>query len=65
MLSVMGAKRVRLMIDTTEEIRLGVRLASMQRDKSPSEVINEILMRHLAEEIKDARKYAPRKPKKD
>jgi hypothetical protein len=61
MLGLMAAKRIRLIIDTTEEIRLGVRLAAMRGDKSPSQVINEILEKHLAEEITDAKKYTHKK----
>jgi len=59
------AERIRLIIDTDEEIRLAVRLAATKADVSPSELVNGILKKALAGEIQDARKYLPRKARKE
>jgi hypothetical protein len=62
-MSVCMATRIRLIIDTTEEIRLAVRLAATKANKSPSEIVNDLIRRTMAGEIKDARRYIPpRKP---
>jgi hypothetical protein len=53
------AERVRLIIDTTEEIRLAVRLASVQAGVSMSEVVEDLIRTGLPAAVKDARKYAP------
>ncbi len=55
--------RIRLIIDTEEEIRLAVRLAATKADVSPSELINSLLKKHLAVEIEDAKRYLPKKKK--
>lgn len=52
------AERIRLIIDTEEDFRLAVRLRAVKEDISPSEVINRLIAKHLAEELVDARKYA-------
>jgi hypothetical protein len=57
------AERIRLIIDTEEEVRLAVRLAATKADVSPSQLVNDILRKALAAEIQDARKYLPRKKK--
>lgn len=55
------AQRIRLIIDTDEELRLAVRLAATKADVSPSQLINELIRKHLAAEITDAKKYLPKK----
>jgi hypothetical protein len=57
--------RIRLIIDTDEEVRLAVKLAATKGDMSTSELVNNILRKALAGEIQDARKYLPRKKKED
>lgn len=52
------AERIRLIIDTDEDLRLAVKLAAMKSRKSASELINDILRKALASELRDARKYA-------
>jgi hypothetical protein len=58
MIAVM-ADRTRMIIDTTEEIRIAVRFAATKADKTTSAVVNEILRKALAAELKDARRYVP------
>lgn len=55
------AERIRLIIDTDEEIRLAVKLAATKADLTTSELVNQILRARLAEEIRDAKKYLPKK----
>jgi hypothetical protein len=57
------AERIRLIIDTDEEIRLAVHLEATRQDLSASEVVNNILRKALASQIEDAKKYVPRKKK--
>lgn len=52
------AERIRLIIDTEEDLRLAVRLAGIKTDRSPSQVVNDLIREHLAAELADARKYA-------
>lgn len=54
-------ERIRLIIDTDEDVRLAVRLAATKADVSPSEFVNGILRKALAAELRDARKYLPSK----
>lgn len=58
-MSVCMAERIRLIIDTDEEVRLAVRLAATKAALSPSQVVNRILRQALAQEIRDAKKYTP------
>ena len=60
-MTVSMAERIRIIIDTDEEVRLAIRLAATKADKSVSELVGDILRRELADEIKDARKYLPKK----
>jgi hypothetical protein len=53
-------ERIRLIIDTTEELRLAVKLAAIRAGKGTSELVNEILTKALKDELKDAAKYARR-----
>jgi hypothetical protein len=55
------AERIRIIIDTEEEVRLAVRLAATKADLTASQLINGILRRALAGEIADAKKYLPKK----
>ncbi len=59
------AERIRIIIDTDEEVRLAVRLAATKADVSTSELVSTILRKALASEIEDARKYLPKKKKGD
>lgn len=54
-------ERIRVIIDTEEEVRLAIRLAASKRNMTASELVNSILRKALAEEIKDAKKYVPPK----
>lgn len=57
MLAVMP--RIRLIIDTEEDVRVAVKLAALKANKSPSELVNDILRKALPQEIRDAKKYMP------
>lgn len=63
MFTTMAATRPRMIIDTSEDIRLAVKLAAGKEDVSISELINRILRKELANEIKIAREYSPKKAK--
>lgn len=54
-------ERIRLIIDTDEDVRLAVKLAASKADLSVSDLINKVLRERFAEEIRDARKYIPKK----
>ena len=62
-MSIGMTKRIRIIIDTEEEIRLAVRLAATRADLTASELINNILRKALIAEIEDARKYTSKKKK--
>ncbi len=64
-MNTLMAERIRMMIDTEEDIRAAVKLAAMMEDKSPSEVVNDILRKALAEQIKSARQFLPKRKKAD
>jgi len=55
------ADRIRMIIDTEEEIRLAVKLAANAAGVSSSELVNSILRKALPSEIRDAKKYLPRR----
>lgn len=55
------AERIRIIIDTEEEVRLAVRLAATKADLTASQLVNGILRKALASEIADAKKYLPKK----
>lgn len=55
------AERIRIIIDTDEEVRLAVRLAATKADLTTSQLVNKILRESLAAEIQDAKKYLPKK----
>jgi hypothetical protein len=59
-MSVGMTERIRVIIDTEEEVRLALRLAATKAGMGVSDFVNMILRRELAAEIKDARKYIPR-----
>lgn len=58
------AERIRIIIDTDEEVRLAVNLAATKADISISELINGILRQHLTKEIEIAKNYVPDKKHK-
>jgi hypothetical protein len=58
------ADRIRLIIDTDEEVRLAIRLAATKANMSTSELVNSVLRKALASEIEDAKKYTPKPRKK-
>jgi hypothetical protein len=60
-MNALMTERIRIIIDTEEDVRLAVRLAATKAGVGVSELINDILRRELADEIKDARKYVPKK----
>jgi hypothetical protein len=60
-MSVNMTERIRILFDTDEEIRLAVRLAATKADMSVSDLLNQMIRRELADEIKDAKKYLPKK----
>lgn len=57
-------ERIRLIIDTDEDVRLAVKLAASKADLSVSDLLNRVLRERFAEEIRDAKKYIPRKKPK-
>jgi plasmid stability protein len=60
-----SSDRVRLIIDTDEEVRLAVRLAATRQGVSISDAVNEILRKALGKEIEDAKKYTPKPQRKN
>lgn len=58
-------KRPRLNIDAPDDVRLAMKLAAAKADKSVSELVLELIQQHYAAEIRDARKYLPKKPASD
>lgn len=54
-------KRPRITLDVPDDVRLAMKLAAAKADKSVTQLILEILNREFASEIKDARKYMPKK----
>lgn len=62
--AVMAPSRHRLIIDTTPEIHLAVKLAATRDDLSISEFVNSIFRKHLADEIKIARQFTDKGKKK-
>ncbi len=62
-MSIDMAERIRIIIDTEEEVRLAVRLAATKADLTTSQLINGILRKALGAEIEDAKKYLPKKKK--
>ena len=67
MLAVM-TERIRLIIDTDDEVRRAVQLRRLRQAGNPttSDVVNAILREALAEEIAENRKHLPgsERPKK-
>ena len=55
------AERIRMIVDTEEEIRLAVKLAASAAGVSSSELVNNILRKALTNEIRDAKKYLPKR----
>ncbi len=55
------AERIRIIIDTDDEVRLAVKLAATKQDVSVSELICNLVRAHLGPEIQDAKKYIPKK----
>jgi hypothetical protein len=58
------AERIRIIIDADDEVRLAVKLAATKRDVSISEFVCGLIRQNCPDEITDARKYLPKKPKK-
>jgi hypothetical protein len=54
-------ERIRMIIDTEEEVRLAVKLAATAAGVSSSELVNSILRKALPNEIRDAKKYLPKR----
>ena len=48
------AERIRLIIDTEEVLRRAVRLRAAARGITHSDVINELIRKHLPKEVADA-----------
>lgn len=72
-MSAVMAERIRLIVDTEERFRRAVRIAAARRGISPSDVMNELIETHLADDVAEAQKAiaaeeaeqpAPKKPKK-
>lgn len=55
-------KRPRIQIDAPDDVRLALKLEAAKADKSVSELLLEVIHKHFAAAIRDARKYMP-KPK--
>ena len=64
-MDAISSDRVRLIIDTDEEVRLAVRLAATRQGVSISDAVNEILRKALGKEIEDAKKYTPKPQRKN
>lgn len=64
-MEVLMAERIRMIIDTDEELRLAVKLAANKAGVSASEFVNQVLRERLVQELRDARKYLPPKGKAD
>ncbi len=62
-MSVLMAERIRMIIDTDEEIRLAVKLAATKEGMGVSEFVNKLFRERLVNEIRDAKKYTPGKSK--
>lgn len=63
-MNIVMADRIRIIIDTDEEVRLAVHMAATKADVSISELITSILRQHLAKEMAIAKEYVPsKKPK--
>jgi hypothetical protein len=60
---LMAPSRIRMIIDTDEEIRIAVKLAATKSGQSVSELVTSILRKALPDEVKDAKKYVPKKEK--
>lgn len=60
-MNVVMAERIRLIIDTDEDVRLAVKLAATKAGLTTSELVTKLLREKLAEEIRDAKKYLPKK----
>ena len=60
MISTM-AERIRIIIDADEEIRLAIKLAATRLDKSVSEVVCTLIKKAFPEEMRDAKRYAPKR----
>lgn len=43
--------RTRLIIDTDERLRRAVRIAAARAGKKPSDIVNELIAEHLADEL--------------
>ncbi len=50
------ASRIRLIIDTEEELRRAVQIRAAATGRSPSEVMNELIREHFRTEISQARR---------
>lgn len=50
------AERIRLIVDTEEQLRRAVRIAAARRGISPSDIINELVRKHLAADVAEAQK---------
>lgn len=64
-MSVLMAERIRMIIDTDEEIRLAVKLAANKAGLSVSEFVNRVLREKLVNELRDAKKYLPQRGKEE
>ena len=64
-MQAMMTKRPRLNIDAPDDVRLAMKLVSARTDKSISELVLELIQREYAAEIRDARKYLPKKKHDD
>lgn len=63
-MNVSMADRIRMIIETDEELRLAVKLRCVREDVSISELVNRILRSALADELQDAKKYAKKSKRK-
>lgn len=45
------AERIRLIIDTDERLRRAVRIAAARQGKKPSDVVNDLIRDHLADDL--------------
>ena len=52
-----STNRIRLIIDTEDALRRAVRARAANEGVSPSDIVNELIRKHLGPEIEEARQF--------
>lgn len=58
MATAKAPQRPRFMIDTSAELRKAVAIRAARLGKRPNDVLNEVLEREFAAEVREAKRYA-------